>query len=189
MPSAGEGESMNTSASSSLAPALALGLLFTVVGCAAPAASSKAAPPAPAPSGTGTIVPLGDLENLATRLEALEGQVVLIDFWATWCPPCRVSLPYYDRWQQELGKEGLTVMAISVDAPEVDLRSFVDRFAPNLLIVRDPEGQAAGAFAVRGMPTAFLLDRQGTVVEAFTGFSEAHAASMRARIVTLIEAG
>src|SRR5512135_592052 len=83
--------------------------------------------------------PFPDLatHNLEGTLPAYAGQVVLVDFWATWCAPCKASFPAYDSLQRELGDRGLTIIGVSVDKEEDRYTSFVEKFAPGFATLRD----------------------------------------------------
>src|SRR3954468_19373275 len=98
------------------------------------------------------------LDGKTVRLEDLRGRVVLLDFWATWCEPCRESLPFYADLQRDLGSQGLTVVAMSIDADDQPVREYFKTPAP-FLVLRDPEGSVAERMGVSTMPTSFLIDR------------------------------
>jgi thiol-disulfide isomerase/thioredoxin len=113
-------------------------------------------------------------------LEEFQGQVLLVDFFATWCVPCADSLPVYSRWQEALESRGLRVILVSLDEVPEEIPPFVARHAPKLVVFRDPEGRVAGQLNLPGMPTLFLLDREGRLVERHVGFRPGDEAELRA---------
>lgn len=108
----------------------------------------------------------GDLLDLA----AFKGQVVYLDFWASWCAPCRESFPWMNRLQDELGKDGLVVIAVNVDRERAEADRFLREHPAQFRIVYDPDGLFPEKFGVRGMPTSFLIDRNGHVQSRHEGF-------------------
>jgi peroxiredoxin len=103
---------------------------------------------------------------------SLRGHVVLLNFWATWCPPCVSEMPSLDRLSRALGPEGLVVLGLSVDADEDALREFVARHHLGFEILRDPGAHTAAAFRVTGYPQTFLIAGDGTLVKMFLGPAE-----------------
>jgi len=141
----------------------------------------------PVPAGTavqGIAAPA--LDGKTVRIEDLRGRVVLMDFWATWCDPCRESLPFYADLQRELGPKGLTIAAISIDADDEPVREFF-KTPPPFLVLRDPDGSIAERMGVSIMPTSFLLDRDGVTREKRQGFKEEEKEAIRARITALLQ--
>jgi cytochrome c biogenesis protein CcmG/thiol:disulfide interchange protein DsbE len=126
------------------------------------------------------------LDGKTVRIENLRGRVVLIDFWATWCDPCRESLPFYADLQRELGPKGLTIAAISIDADDDPVREYF-KMPPPFLVLRDPDGSLAERMGVSIMPTSFLLDRSGVTREKLQGFKAEEKESVRARIAALLQ--
>lgn len=115
---------------------------------------------APAPAFT---YPTLSGDTLA--LAELRGQVVLLNVWATWCPPCVREMPSMQRLYQDMRDEGLRVVAVSVDAPGAirDVRSFVHELGLDFDILLNPAGDIQDAYAVTGLPTTFLIDAEGRI--------------------------
>jgi peroxiredoxin len=124
---------------------------------------------------TGSPVPgfqLAALGGGTTDLAAYRGHVVLVNFWATWCPPCVSEMPSLDRLSRILAPEGLVVLGLSVDADEEALRAFVEHHRLGFTILRDPGAHTAAAFRITGYPQTFLIGRDGTLVKTFLGPAE-----------------
>ncbi len=131
-----------------------------------------AAPPLPDPetllAQPGARTPSLVLPSLAGGVRSLEdwrGEWVLLNFWATWCAPCRRELPSLEALHRALSAEGLAVIAVSVDsvAPERVARFAAER-GVSFALLHDARGEAAGGFGVWAYPTSFLIDREGRVV-------------------------
>ena len=108
----------------------------------------------------------------SVTLEAFRGKIVLLNFWATWCPPCVQELPALDRVQARFGGERFTVVPVSTDMLGASaLRTFYRRHGiEHLPIFRDERGRLAKAMGVQGLPTTFVLDTDGSVIGTHTGF-------------------
>lgn len=133
-------------------------------------------------------VALPKLGNGTTALADLRGRVVLLDFWATWCEPCKEALPFYVELQRELAGRGFTVAAVSVDSGDDEsVRRYFGAGGPQLLILRDRDGQLAERLGVQTMPTSFLLDRSGEAQFRLEGFSAGDRETIRSRILSLLE--
>ena len=109
-------------------------------------------------------------------LDALHGQVVYLDFWASWCAPCRQSFPWMEEMRQAHQAEGLTVIAVNVDHDRADAARFLKQFQPGFEVRFDPEGTLAQRFKVTGMPTSLIIDRHGRVRFTHVGFWPADGA-------------
>lgn len=103
-------------------------------------------------------------------LKQWNGRVVYLDFWASWCAPCRLSFPWMQKMQQAYESQGLTIIAINVDQSQADAQRFLQRFHPEFQVRFDPAGSLAEQYKVVGMPTSMLLDRHGTVRFTHVGF-------------------
>lgn len=103
--------------------------------------------------------------------EALDGKVLLVDFWASWCPPCRASFPVFTELQSRFGKRGFQVVAVSVDTTRRAYETFVGRMKPGFTTVWDAEQALVARVKVPTMPTSYLVDRSGRVRFIHEGFS------------------
>ena len=103
-------------------------------------------------------------------LAQFKGRVVYLDFWASWCAPCRDSFPWMNRMQGEFTRDGLVVIAVNVDHEHADAERFLRSHGAQFRIVYDPAGLLPEKFGVHGMPTSFLIDRNGHVQSRHEGF-------------------
>lgn len=110
---------------------------------------------------------LRDLSGRRVELDALRGRVVLVNFWATWCPPCRAELPELAQLWLEHKDRCFELLGVAEDSPPADL-SAASRAIP-YPVLTDPRGEAAGAWGVAGFPSSFLVDARGDVVRVFEG--------------------
>jgi peroxiredoxin len=102
--------------------------------------------------------------------ESYRGRVVLVNFWATWCPPCVEEMPSLERLYRTLGPEGLVVLGVSVDEDGGALQDFVQRARVTFPILRDPGGRkAAAAWRTTGWPETFVIDGTGRIVRKIVG--------------------
>ena len=119
-------------------------------------------------------------------LKALSGQVVYLDFWASWCAPCRQSFPWMDRMQRELGRDGFVVVAVNVDRVRAEADQFLQKHPVGFRIAFDPEGALAERFGVKGMPTSYLIDRSGQIHSEVKGFRLQDRNALEQRIRSLL---
>jgi peroxiredoxin len=106
-------------------------------------------------------------------LASWRGKIVVLNFWATWCPPCVAEMPSLERLHRALGPEGLAVVTVSTDEDEEVLREFVTRFGLTLPVLLDPGGRVAGgAYHTTGYPETFVLDRSGVLLRHHIGPAE-----------------
>ena len=125
--------------------------------------------PRPAPA-----LKLPDLDGSPHDLAKLKGKVVLINFWATWCPPCRREMPSMERLSQALAGEAFTVLAVDVGEDAETIEAFTSQFdaTPTFPILLDTRSHAMQAWQVAGLPTTFLVDKQGRIVASAIGGRE-----------------
>ena len=124
--------------------------------------------PGDAAPAVGEVTPdfkLSDLQGQAVRLSAYRGKVVVLNFWATWCPPCVEEMPSLNSFARIFASQGVVVVAVSVDDDERALRRFVADHQLEMVILRDPGRQVATLYQTYMYPETYILDRQGRLVQ------------------------
>lgn len=159
------------------------GVLFAAVlalpllaGASGPVQPGQPAPDLRLPKGDGTLVSLA--EN--------RGKVVLVDFWASWCGPCKASFPALDALYQDLRDRGFEVIAVNVDERRADANAFLSDKPHAMPVVFDPKGTSPSAYGVSGMPTSFLIGRDGRVRFVHIGYTTKTVDAYRREIEQLL---
>ena len=130
-----------------------------------------------------------DLDGQAVRLSAYRGHVVLVNLWATWCPPCREEMPSMERLHQRLKDKGFVLLAVSEDeGGAAGVKAFVEQMKVTFPVLLDPEGDVGRKYEVWGFPESFLLDRDGRVVERVIGPRDWASPEQIARVEALLAA-
>jgi cytochrome c biogenesis protein CcmG, thiol:disulfide interchange protein DsbE len=154
---------------------------LTLLMAAPPVAQSH---PAALPVGDSRPAPRFRLPTASdsVSLDSLRGHVVLVDFWASWCEPCRRSFPWMSALHQRLSGKGLRIVAINLDKKREAADEFLERFPVRFTVAYDPSGNVAEAFRVAAMPSSYILDRSGNIVFSHLGFDARDTLSIEARI-------
>lgn len=126
------------------------------------------------------------LAKFEKQLEQARGQVVYLDFWASWCIPCRKSFPWMNELQKKYQTNGLKVIAINLDADVTNAQQFLTEIPAMFDVIYDPNGDIAKKFKLKGMPNSFLIDRSGKMVSAHVGFNNEKQNSYEEEIITLL---
>jgi peroxiredoxin len=142
-----------------------------MVGRAAPAAGSTGTPaPAPVVGAPAPDFALLDLSGSEVRLSDLQGRVVLINFWATWCGPCELEMPAIEAEYQARQGQGLVVLAVDLDEPARMVAEFVERLGLSFTVLLDPGARVFDLYRIRGYPTSFFVNRDGYVARQHVGY-------------------
>jgi len=150
--------------------------LLVIAGLFAAGVGAVVALRAPGSSGPRIDAPapgfsLPDLDGGALALDALRGRVVFVNFWGTWCAPCRDEAPSLERLYGQLRDDGFELLGVSIDAPGArdEIRAFRDEFGISFPILVDPGKEVYRAYGATGVPETFLIDAGGNLVERFVG--------------------
>ncbi len=156
----------------------AFALLSLAAGMAAPAGAVETGAIAPAMSLPGVKAPLS--------LSDFKGKVVYLDFWASWCGPCKKSFPWMNQMQEKYGARGFQVLAVNLDANEDDARQFLAKVPAHFAVAFDARGLSARQYGVKGMPTSVLIGADGKVLATHTGFTDAGREALEQALVAAL---
>jgi thiol-disulfide isomerase/thioredoxin len=121
-----------------------------------------------------------------TALKQYAGKVVYLDFWASWCAPCRTSFPLLNKLHEKLKAKGFEVVAVNLDEDKANAEKFLKEFPVSFTVLRDAKGEWADQFVVESMPTSFILDKQGVVQNIHHGFASADIKELEEKITKLL---
>jgi len=137
--------------------------------------------------GVNAAVPPSQAPQLTTLLSSFKGKVVLLDFWASWCEPCRQSFPWMNDLQKRYGAENFVVVAVNLDQNRKLADQFLAATPAAFRVEYDPQGALATQYDVISMPMSFVLDRSGRVRQRHIGFRDAQRATREQEIATLLK--
>ena len=137
---------------------------------------------------TFVVASLSSNASESLQLTDYEGKVVVLDFWASWCVPCRRSFPWMNEMQEKYGDDGLVVIAVNLDNEVADAEKFLQRYPAKFLIAYDHDRELAYKYEVQAMPSSYLIGRDGAVLEQHLGFKVANTATYEAAIVAALQA-
>lgn len=118
-------------------------------------------------------------------LEQHRGKVVLLDFWASWCEPCRHSFPWLNEMQAKYG-DRLVIIGVNVDRERAEANRFLAQVPAGFQVIYDPAGELASKYQVMGMPSSYVFDTSGTLVDTHIGFRKALRAEREAQLRKLL---
>jgi len=110
---------------------------------------------------------------------SLKGSVVYVDFWASWCAPCRKAFPFMNAMTRDFGERGFAIVGINVDEHAADALEFLSRYPARFSLAWDASGECAKAFGVQGMPSSYVIDRGGVIRYLHVGFRPGAADDVR----------
>ena len=136
----------------------------------------------------GTAAPDLTLPGLkdAVSLAQLKGKVVYVDFWASWCGPCKKSFPFMNELKAKYGAQGFEVLAVNLDAKRGDADKFLTEVPAQFTVAFDTNGESARRFEIKGMPSSYLVGRDGKIAAAHKGFHEEDRKELESRIVQVL---
>ena len=117
------------------------------------------------------------------------GEVLYLDFWATWCSPCLKSFPWMEKMRLKYADQRLRIVAVAVDGTAAEVRAFADKLGAAFDIVHDPEGKLAAQMNILGMPTSYIYDRSGQLQHTHVGFRQADLPELEMAINHVIQLG
>jgi thiol-disulfide isomerase/thioredoxin len=116
-----------------------------------------------------------------------EGSVVFLNFWATWCPPCREEMPSMQLLYEELSDEGLVMLAVDALEPEETVAAFIEELGFTFPVLLDRRGDVNTRYSVQALPTTYILDREGNVIGMRPGFHDWSTPEMLENFRALLE--
>jgi len=162
-----------------------LGLALLTLGACATVGAPLRLPPQ---LGKRLVLSAPDLDGQAVDVAAEQGKVRVVDFWATWCEPCKEELPALDQLARELGSRGLSVYGISFDEDRAQIPEFLAQTPVRFRILWDRGGdQLSARFEVARLPTTLLVDRRGIIRFVHEGWTETRAAEQRRQVEQLLD--
>jgi len=126
-------------------------------------------------------------DGSTVRLSDLKGKVIYIDFWASWCGPCRQSLPQYESLYKNLASEHFLILAVNLDEQRDDAEHFLKNHPVSYPVLLDPSGDSAREWSLSVMPSSYLVDAQGRLAYIYVGFEKSHMEKIEHDIKELLE--
>lgn len=137
----------------------------------------------------GAVAPDFDLPEADANvgLAQYRGKVVYLDFWASWCGPCKQSFPWMNAMQSKYGTQGLQVVSVNVDAKRDAAAKFLVANPASFVVAFDPQGRTPGLYAVKAMPSSYLIGRDGRITLLHRGFAPEDGAALEQEIRLTLE--
>jgi peroxiredoxin len=129
---------------------------------------------------------LKDLSGKQVDVASLAGKVVIIDFWATWCAPCREELPELEKFYKKYGGKGLAIVGVSVDKEPDNIKSFLEKLKVTFPVVHDAGHAVSGKYGPPRMPSSYIVDKKGIVRYVHGGYRASDAAEFEKQIQELL---
>jgi thiol-disulfide isomerase/thioredoxin len=130
------------------------------------------------------VSPIG--ETKTEDLQNYKGQVIYVDFWASWCGPCAKSFPFLNEMHEQLKGQGLQIVGVNLDENADDAKTFLAKYPASFTVVADVSKQCAKDFEVKAMPSSYLIDRKGVVHHVHLGFKPGEAKELKLLVEKLL---
>ena len=124
---------------------------------------------------------------LVSEAKLKNGELLYVDFWASWCVPCRKSFPWMNAMVSKYQDKGLRVLAVNLDVEKSLADEFLKKYPPNFPVIYDPKGKLATAFDVQGMPSSFIIDSNGQILNSQKGFKTRLVAEYEKKIAKVLK--
>jgi peroxiredoxin len=146
--------------------------------------------PGPHPGFAAPDLELRTLDGEPLRLSELRGQVVIVNLWASWCPPCRAEMPALQKLHVSLKDQGLVVLGVNATNQDTEAaaRAFAEAQGLTFPVVLDVDGEASRAYALQALPSTFIVDRRGVIREALIG-GPVREGTLRSLLMPLLAEG
>lgn len=122
------------------------------------------------------------------RLSSTAGNVIYLDFWASWCGPCKQSFGWMNAMQEKYGPKGLRIIGVNLDGSVEDAKKFLAEHPAKFTVVFDEKGEQPKKFGIRGMPTSFLIGKNGKIIFQHLGFRDSERDNLEREIKAALEA-
>jgi peroxiredoxin len=132
---------------------------------------------------------LQDLDGKPVRLGELKGNVVLLNFWASWCPPCRMEMPDMEQLHRQLGPDGLVILAVNYREGPAEIRAFLDEQELSFTALPDPRGEVFAAYQAWSLPTTYLINKRGEILGKAVGYRDWDSDLAKGFFVKLLREG
>lgn len=128
-------------------------------------------------------------QGAAVTLNQFRGQLVYLDFWASWCGPCKQSFPFMNAMQRKYSSSGLRVVAVNLDETAGEAERFLRAVPAEFTIAFDSEGMSPKLYAIKGMPSSVLIGRDGKIISIHQGFKKTDEVVLERAIVAALGSG
>lgn len=122
------------------------------------------------------------------KLSDFKGKVVYLDFWASWCGPCKQSFPWMNMMQEKYKADGLVVLAVNLDSNIEDANKFLSSNTANFNVVFDTKAVTPRGYGVKGMPSSFIISRDGKIISKHMGFNDNDKSKLEQKIIESLKA-
>jgi peroxiredoxin len=129
---------------------------------------------------------IDESQGQSSNLNQYKGNVIYVDFWASWCIPCVKSFPFLNEMHQQLKGQGLQIVGVNLDENKGDAKAFLAKYPANFMVMADVSKQCAKDFDVKAMPSSYLIDRKGIVHHVHLGFRPGEAKEMKQIVEKLL---